>query len=316
MDMYQYLNTRFFFSLLFMLSISLFDPNPLPCSEGLSAKIEGGQITVSTQNNPLLVYLFMNTPMKPYMQGLYSLSGKNVLRDNVADHLHHHGLMFALKVNDTTFWEENAESGKQVHKSLSGIETKVVNGRGVSQWSESLVWVDPKGDELLAEERSISVRPMLPENASLLTWSSQLHCPQSKPSIEISGNHYYGLGMRFVEEMDEVGRFINASEDPGTIFRGEERLMRGAWCAYTVPGDPGVTVCMFDHPDNVKPGTWFTMKTPFAYLSATLRYHEEKIVLTPEKGMNLKYGVAVIGGETTHEEIENLRKKWLELDAE
>ena len=86
--------------------------------------------------------------------------------------------------------------------------------------------------------------------------------------MTLSGSHYFGLGMRFVRSMDG-GEFFNADGKEGTIFRGEERLVRSNWCAYTaaIDGKP-VTVAMLGHPDNPRhPTTWFTMAKPFAYLS-------------------------------------------------
>ncbi len=95
----------------------------------------------------------------------------------------------------------------------------------------------------------------------------------------LSGSHYHGLGLRFVRSMDATGEFRNPDNDPGVIFRGEERLTRSRWCAYTAQADgKTVTAAMFDHPDNPRyPATWFTMAKPFAYMSATLRLHEEPL---------------------------------------
>ncbi|MHC4656117.1 MAG: DUF6807 family protein, partial [Planctomycetota bacterium] len=62
-------------------------------------------------------------PFKPYVQQLFSPAGVNILRDAPADHLHHHALMFAVKVNGVNFWEETPTAGKQLHKFFTDVKT-------------------------------------------------------------------------------------------------------------------------------------------------------------------------------------------------
>ena len=49
-----------------------------------------------------MVYSFAPHKFKPYVQQLCTFRGENVLRDAPRDHLHHHGLMYAIKVNGIT----------------------------------------------------------------------------------------------------------------------------------------------------------------------------------------------------------------------
>jgi hypothetical protein len=112
--------------------------------------------------------------------------------------------------------------------------------------------------------------------------------------------------------MDEAGRFQNADRKTGEVFRGDERLLRSSWCAYTadVDGKP-LTVAMFDHPDNPRhPATWFTMAKLFAYLSATLNLHTEPLKIEPQKPLLLRYGVALWEGKVEAGEINRAYRRW------
>ena len=101
------------------------------------------------------------------------------------------------------------------------------------------------------------------------------------------------------------GEFFNADGKEGAIFRGEERLVQSDWCAYaaTVDGKP-VTVAMFGHPANPRhPTTWFTMASPFAYLSATLNLHEQPLVVSAGQPLTLRYAVVAWDGRVGTEQI-------------
>ena len=72
-------------------------------------------VSVNQGDRLLLEYRYDNVSHKPYVMQITSPSGTNVLRDAPFDHLHHHGLMFAWRVNGVNFWEEVAGSGREVH---------------------------------------------------------------------------------------------------------------------------------------------------------------------------------------------------------
>ncbi len=131
--------------------------------------------------------------------------------------------------------------------------------------------------------------------------------------MTLSGSHYFGLGMRFLESMDKIGWFRNADDRPGEVVRGDERLVQSAWCAYSAEanGKP-VTVAMFDHPHNPRPAMWFTMAKPFAYLSATLNLHEQPLIVSSGEPLLLRYGVALWDGRISSESIDRFYHRWAE----
>jgi hypothetical protein len=121
--------------------------------------------------------------------------------------------------------------------------------------------------------------------------------------------------MRFVESMNKTGTFLNASGQPGDIVRGEERVVRANWCAYAAEADGHpATVAMFDHPANARhPATWFTLREPFAYLSATLNLWKEPLKIEAGQKLDLCYGVAVWDGRVEPAKIEALYQRWLKI---
>ena len=303
-----------------------------PCAWGqepaLRITTETNSVWVRAGEAPVLQYRYGDVPFKPYIKELFAPAGVNVLLDAPPDHLHHHALMFACAVNNVDFWGEAVGPvdghferlpGKQVHKDLtvtkrfSGVASEVPSRPPfgeVLQWSRQ-----GEKEPLLTEHRSIMVRRSGKPEATLVTWESRLMVPDGKESATLGGSHYHGLGMRFIRSMDNDGEFRNPDNDPGVIFRGEERLLRSRWCAYTAKADgKPVTVAMFDHPGNPRhPATWFTMAKPFAYLSATMRLHEEPLKVLAGKPLMLRYGVALWDGRVETSQIDELYKQWVAM---
>ncbi|NQT01934.1 MAG: PmoA family protein [Planctomycetes bacterium] len=273
---------------------------------------EENVVSVHTDQRVLLRYCYENVPFKPYVQQLFSPRGVNVLRDAPSDHQHHHALMFAIAVDGVNFWEEQQAPGRQAHRSFSNIRIDK-RGDGAS-FTEQLGWVNPRSQELLLKEhRTIKVYQPKDFEATVLSWQSSFAVPSGKKSVTLTGSHYFGLGMRFLKSMDTGGQFRNAEGKIGEVVRGDERLVRADWCAYTAKANGKVvTVAMFGHPDNLRhPTQWFTMTKSFAYLSATLNLHREPLKVLSGKPLALCYAVAVWDNRVENEQIENVYKWWV-----
>src|SRR5687767_11594272 len=81
----------------------------------LSIDAQKSLLKVSHAERPLLIYNFHSNNFKPYVKELYTPGGNNIVQDSPADHLHHHGLMYAIRINGVNFWEEAKDSGHQKH---------------------------------------------------------------------------------------------------------------------------------------------------------------------------------------------------------
>lgn len=274
-------------------------------------EIGEGSAAISPGQGPaVLKYLFQDVPYKPYVERLTTPGGVSFLRDRVADHPHHHGLMWAWKVDGVNFWEEVATSGSQVHRQIKLSRDGFI---------ESVDWLAAdRTDVLLAEQRQIELCPaeVAGAGATVITWKSTFAPGGKRASVTLTGNHYHGLGMRFVKSMDGAGPFISSDGREGKIFRGAERLTDGgAWMAYRAVADgKAVTVAMFDDPaKNPRPATWFTMDKPFAYLAATMRLHEQPLQVTADKPLTVRYGVAAWDGTADAPQIEKVYRAWLDV---
>ncbi|MDR0327223.1 MAG: PmoA family protein [Planctomycetaceae bacterium] len=264
------------------------------------------KIVLQKGEKPLAQYVHVAVPFKPYIDELRTPSGKNIIRDAPSDHLHHHGLMYAIKVNGCNFWEEfNEQYGKQNTRKITFSPVQIESELG---------WTAPEEKLLLQETRKISVDQA--NNATLLDWQSTFKAAVDTVLGGGEGGHYHGLGMRFVEEMDKDGRFFNSTgKTDGEVTAGGERLTPCRWMAYMakVERQP-VTVAVFDHPSNPVPMTAFTMGDTgqqFAYISATMNMHRKPIDLRAGQTMAVKYRVAVWDGEVSPETVEERYREFV-----
>lgn len=281
--------------------------------EAARMEIDANRFHLDSGDRTILRYRFGDVGFKPYVEELFTPSGRNILRDAPSDHLHHHALMFAWKVDGVNFWEEQTAPGVQEHLKVETF-THGDSGSEEAGLVQHLQWLTPDRATVLLLERRTLVARLNPESPfTLLSWTSEFTLPKGKPSAEITGAHYHGLGMRFLESMDKDGVFRNADGEAGEVVRGDERLARSRWCAYTAKADgEPVTAAMFEHPQNPRsPAWWFTMQTPFAYLSATLNLHREPMHLKAGEILRLRYGVAVWDGEADEVALEAAWQDWV-----
>ncbi len=279
---------------------------PIPADDSdLRVTQHDNLLAVSDGGRQILEYQYQPSPTKPYVRKLFSPSGVQVLRDSPADHKHHHALMFGLGADSVDFWAEGEGSGVQKSRTISFSK---------SGFMQDLEWTDVRSSKsLLTEQRSIIVHADPGVRATLLTWRSRLGVPADKDSTVLGGSHYFGLGMRFVESMDENGHFVNSESGEGESIRGTERLTEAKWCAYVASADGHrVTVAILDFPGNPRhPARMFTMTAPFAYLAATLNLWKEPVIVRVGDSLELTYGIALWDGEVEPATIGQLYRHWL-----
>jgi len=266
---------------------------------------EKNVIRVSIDGRPMFEYHYvLEVAYKPYIYQLYTPSGAAILRDAPVDHIHHHGLMFAVGVNDATFWEEriqNVIGGHQIPRQTD------VSGDTITQ---QLDWQAPSGEFVLHQTQVIQANA--DPDATLLTWRCRLETPPGRDAVTLFGHPYYGLGARLLQSMDKVATFANSSGQPGEIVNGDKRLVPASWVSCTGPTEDGkmVTIAIFDHPGNLYyPSLKYTMATPFAYLSTTLNW-KEPLQLKAGMPLDLCYGVAVWDGKIEAAKIEKACRQW------
>jgi type 1 glutamine amidotransferase len=280
---------------------------------------DGQRLALTSAGLTWLDYRHGGVPFKPYVRHLLSPEGQDVVRDAPFDHLHHHGLMYAIAVNGTNFWEETATGGFQLHREVAQLHHGSAGDGTWAGFTTRLDWASKtNAAPYLQEQRTLIMKPGQGDRPSVLTWQTCFQLPPGvrEPAV-LSGSHYHGLGMRFPAGMDAQGPFLNPTGDAGVVFRGEERLVDAPWCAYQATWESRpLTVAMFAHPNNRRfPATFFTMPRGFAYLSATLRWHEKPLTVEPGTLHRECYGVAVWNALADPSRIEEAYQSWLKSGA-
>lgn len=288
----------------------------LTAAAAVAADSEGDCVTVTGDGRPLLEYRQTPNPNKVYVSKLYTPSGVQVLLDSPPDHVHHHGLMYAVDADTAEWWMDGQDRGVQKPRGACRVTTGKAGDLPATTLSQALDWVTAAGVTVLSESRRITActGPGLP--ATLLTWTSGLGPAGKQQDVRLfTARTYVGLGFRFPKSMDNAARFTFPDGKDSTPVRNTEKVTRDRWCACTGPVEgKTVTVAMFAHPDNFRhPCAWFTMSDSLTYMTATLNLYRQPLLLRAGTELELCYGVAAWDGEPKPDEIEALYRRWLTL---
>jgi hypothetical protein len=268
------------------------------------------QVPLRVANGPVVaLWQKSPNPNKPYIAQLFAPGEKPIplLDDSPADHFHHHGLMFALNVDDTDFWAK--KGNKNIGRQEVVDSTGTASGDGFDQ---HLHWLSTDSVQLLDESRRVRVRTTGngAEAVHWLDWESTLTPAAGREAVRLSGSQYFGLGMRFLPAWANQGEFIWSDPDTPPAVCGE-KVTLGDWCAVrnSIEGRP-ITVLMLAHATNPRPGEWFTMSRPFCYLSDTLNLKNEPFTLAKGHSWTLRYSLAVLSTPVDHARLANIAAKW------
>jgi hypothetical protein len=254
--------------------------------------------TISYGGKKMLVYSFAPQKYKPYVSELCTINGDNILRDAPHDHLHHHALMYGIKVNGINFWEDISGSGVQkvidspppVLGSRSGLPQATI--RQVIHWLAPQDAFLPNNTPvaLLVENRVLvlTIDPRRQEVA--LEWTSQFEVGPKTNTVELTGSNYHGLGVRFLQEFDALAVHSLAGTRPD-LANNRQDVSPAPWAAvsFAAAGRPA-TFAIAGHPSNARgDATYFSMLTPFSYLSATQSLDKEPLTYRQGDKFQLKY---------------------------
>lgn len=235
-----------------------------------------GELRLQFRGRPVLVYVFPEEGWKPYVRELHTLRGENLLRDAPEDHLHHHGLMYAVRVNGVNFWEEaGGRVGRQVGDGPPQLELgRSSEGLPQAMFRHRLRWEVPGAEgapaqRLLRETREITVTVDPGQEEVALEWRGRFRVPRGMAEVRLEGADYNGLGIRLAAEFDRVAVFANGA---GTSYSEEQTwdIRAGGWSsAQAMMGGREVMLVLGWPPDQAAGGRFFSMRQPFAYLTAT-----------------------------------------------
>ncbi len=277
------------------------------------------ELVLRYKGRPLLVYAYATNQFKPYVRELYTLRGENVLLDAPSDHLHHHGLMYAIRVNGVNFWEEKTDPG--VEKSV-GILPRIGMGNGIETvcFVQRIHWVantnrlvaDWASVAMLVERRTLTVSVNEAQQEVAVEWFSEFEVGAVPTWVTLDGAEYHGLGFRPARAFDKVAEF---QDSIGSVFTNSQpKTMPAAqWTSMSAQFD-GKPVCvtMFSGPENARgQAVFFTMREPFAYLAATQSLNQEPILHSPGNRFRLRYLVTISSELRTPAQLEERYATWL-----
>lgn len=302
-------------------------PKPMSAAAAPSAPAvkaepkDGGPILaewpVTYKQQKLLVYALGK--FKPYVKEVAPLGGKNILRDAPFDHLHHHGLMFAIKANGVNFWEEVAGCGSEKPVETSPwTEGKSANGQPQFTLKQTLHWLTPEDVSLpdtakaaiLIEHRTLTLTVNEAQKEVALHWKGEFEVGGKSNQVTLTGANYHGLGMRFAKELDPLAKHLNSGGAPD--LNGKQDVSKHKWgsVSFDQPGSPA-TLVLFGHPSNARGDSWFfTMRTAFAYLSATQNLDKEPLVYRAGEKWQVNYLVTLYPELKTADAIIARGEKW------
>ncbi|MCX8065102.1 MAG: PmoA family protein [Candidatus Hydrogenedentes bacterium] len=269
-------------------------------------EVANNTVEISAGGKKICIYKYKEVPFKPYIKEFYTPSGLQILEDAPPDHLHHHGIMFAVSVNGVNFWEEKANSsGMQAHLDFNLINPIDLTGKiNYSVFCEELDWNAPDGKVLIKEAREIRCGYWSQKTANVIFWKTNLKNP-SNDKVELGGNHYFGLGVRLLTTPIEKVKIITNFEENLENVRGDEYLRTSPWCALTLENEKGsFSVLLVDLKSSVRyPARWFTMRVPFVYVSATRNLWKENLVIPPGGEATFETAIVVWDGLKSEEEM-------------
>ena len=270
------------------------------------------------EGRPLLCYRFGASPFKPYVRELYSPEGVNVLADGPKDHLHHHGLMYGVIVNDVNYWEETSESGFQrTGPEVSRTVLRDEAGRPKVQISHRVYWV-PAGvvtgvaeSAVLVEERTLSLSVDDASGEVALEWLSDFEVGAGVTRVQLTGAGYHGLGLRMNPAFDGSAKRRNSA---GSAYAaaGTWDVKAATWESFSqvLQGRP-VSVTLFGDSANVGERRFFSMLNGFAYLSATQGLEQKPLEYGAGARFRLRYLLTVQRGEPSEAWLNQRRERWL-----
>lgn len=265
----------------------------------LTVREELGELEVQYKGRRVMLYAFAAGQFKPYVKELYTLKGDNLLRDAPADHLHHHGLMYAIKVNGINFWEEGKDAGHQrAVKLLSHSVVPSPAGLPQGRFTQLIHWVagkdkalaDTAPAALLVERRTLTLTVDEGREEVALEWHGEFEPGAGAAQVTLSGADYHGLGLRLPQSFDRVARHQNSANAPYTT-QGKRDVLVARWSAVSHSADGrAATVAVFARPDRTAGVTrFFSMLEPFAYLSVTQSLDQKALEYGKDSKFSLNY---------------------------
>lgn len=240
--------------------------------------LDHGRLEWAYRGRKVLDYAFATNQFKPYVRELRTLDGVDLLRDAPSDHLHHHGLMYAIRINGVNFWEEVGKPGHERHAGFlsQGVRSEP-GGAQAASFTELIHWVPepdavgPVSDAVafLIERRTLTLRADEARRELSLEWRGEFEVGGRTNLVRIHGSEYNGLGFRAPEPWDRLAVHIHSGKVPYSKHGNPEAVparwgaVSHAWDGHMGQIAMGAAAGMDGTPHV------FAMTQPFTYLALT-----------------------------------------------
>lgn len=305
------------------LAMLLFCPAPAEAAKppiAINLKLREGELDVLFKDQKILVYAFAAKQIKPYVRELRALTGENVLRDAPPDHLHHHGLMYAVSVNGINFWEEKDSPGIEM---TVGVPSYLVGqnawGLPEAQFVQVVHWLPPTKsiataspkDALLFEQRTLTLTVDERTGEVALRWEAEFEVGAKAARVKLNGPNYDGLGLRLPETFNHAAIFQNSANQAYT-GNNSQNVIAAKWTSVSgMLAGHTVTVALFGSPKNAHgDGFFFTMLDPFAYLTATQGLDKQPLEYSTGNKFKLRYLLTVYSSQKPRDFIQQRYELW------
>ena len=288
------------------------------CSAQSALHLDAGITTnawiVTHQSQPLLRYVFNPRQAKPYVAEFSAPGGQNILRDAPSDHLHHHALMYAIKVNGLNFWEEVPGNGvERVVENTASANGNIATLRQLIHWvaPQDAFVADTTPHALLIEHRTLTLSVDATARESALEWKAEFEVGKKTNQVALTGATYHGLGMRFLKELDALADHSYAGRKPD-LSKSRQEISTAPWAsvAFAAPA-LNATIALVPHPTNARgDGQFFSMLTAFPYLSATQGLDKEPLVCRSGDKFTIRYLVLLYPEIKSTATLEARTAKW------
>ena len=285
-----------------------------------SLRTAEGELELRFNGRRLLLYAFGSSQFKPYVRELYTLRGDNILLDAPPDHLHHHGLMYGIRVNGENFWEERDQPGFQKPVRLDPPKIgRSASGLPQASFTQLIHWVPNKQASeqktadvaLLIERRTLTVTVDPGQQEVALTWHADFGVGPGAAKVTLTGAIYHGLGLRLPEAFNRVAQHYNSA---GATYpsNGTGDVTSARWSAVSnAANGRDITVALFGQPSPTRGlPLFFTMVQPFTYLSVTQGLDKTPIEYSAGNEFQLEYLLVIYPRRCEPEFIQRRYQVW------
>ena len=143
-----------------------------------------------------------------------------------------------------------------------------------------------------------------------LQWQSAFEVGPKTNQVTLTGANYHGLGMRFLQELDPLAKHLNAGGAPDLNNRQDVSRHKWGSVSFNRPEQPS-TVVLYGHTSNARgDAAFFTMRSPFAYLSATQELDRDPLVYKSGDRFALNYLIVLYPSLKSPEAISARGQEW------